>query len=463
MIVKKISLLQALSFTLFMQLIWNPMIILQAGFQLSYAVSFSIILSSQSILSANSKSLALIKVTLIAQLGALPILLWHFHEVSIAAFWANLIFIPLFTMILLPSLIFLYLFSFIAPNMMYDLALWVEKAVKLIDALTLTLSGFPITTVVLGKPSIWIVLCYLLSIAYLFIAMERRSSLKASLIIIMLLSTDWFLSRFNPFGTVLFIDVGQGDSILIDLPWGKGTYLIDTGGALQFGENPNPFSVGKEVLWPVLRSKGITSIDKMILTHGDWDHIGGAMDLSEEVKIGEIWITPNSHEKESVRGTLDHFYKKSIPVIEKMAPYSWEAGEAYFKLIYPLDDEYEGNDDSLVVWAEFGGLSWLFTGDLEESGENEIISLDLKSDVLKVGHHGSKSSTSALFLGEVDPSIAVISAGVNNRFNHPHKEVMERLLERDIKIVGTYSHGAIEYRFFQNEGTFQWMLPYDEE
>ncbi|KIL46061.1 DNA internalization-related competence protein ComEC/Rec2 [Jeotgalibacillus campisalis] len=459
---KRITLMQALSASFIIQLSINPMSLLQVGFQLSYAVSFTILLCVPSILTGSSKVLSILKVSAVSQIGALPILLYHFHELSIVSFLVNVVYIPIFTAFLLPVIFFLYLLSFAAPQFASFVLLWVEDAVIALDIVTLHLAAFPFASIVVGQPSMVMIFIYVCVTLYLFYRIEISLSIKPFIFLILLISLDWLSSRFNPTGTVLFIDVGQGDSILIDLPWGQGTYLIDTGGAVQF-ENTT-FSVGKDIVWPVLKGKGITSVDKIILTHGDWDHIGGTADLADYVKISEVWISPNAHEKESVEELLQDLHNRSIGVVEKKAPLSWETGESYFTLVYPFDEVYEGNNDSLVLWASIGGLTWFFAGDLEEAGELELLEhYSLNANVLKVGHHGSKSSTAEEFLRELDPDYAIISAGVKNRYNHPHPEVVNRLAAHRVKVFGTHTHGAIEYRFRGKKGTFKWILPYDEE
>ncbi|MGD7044039.1 DNA internalization-related competence protein ComEC/Rec2 [Jeotgalibacillus proteolyticus] len=461
-ITRKTPLLQALSVTFMIQLAINPMNLLQVGFQLSYAVSLTILLSAPRILAGASGVLSILKVSVAAQIGAMSILLYHFHELSIAAFIVNVFYIPVFTIILLPGLFFLYLVSFPAPQFASHVLQWAAEGVLILDFLTLHLASLPFASIVLGQPSPFLIFLYICLSLYFFYRMEIVQSLKPFIFLILLLSMDWLSSRFNPTGTVLFIDVGQGDSILIDLPWGQGTYLIDTGGAVQF-ENVD-FSVGKDIVWPVLKGKGITSVDTIILTHGDWDHIGGTSDLADYISIHEVWITPSSYEKDTVKELLEELQKRSIGVVEKKAAPSWEKGGNQFEIIYPFDAVYEGNNDSLVLWASIGGLTWFFAGDLETEGELDIIDhYSMHADVLKVGHHGSKSSTADEFLTELSPEYAIISAGVNNRYNHPHHEVTERLKARRIKVLGTHTHGAIEYRFRGKKGTFQWVLPYDEE
>ncbi|WP_167578582.1 DNA internalization-related competence protein ComEC/Rec2 [Jeotgalibacillus proteolyticus] len=465
MVSKKITLLQALCITFIIQLLINPAVLSQVSFQLSYTVSFSIILSAPGFLKASSKLFAILKVTTVAQVGSLPILLFHFHETSIAGFFTNLFYIPLFTIVLLPSLFILYFLSFFNQELTYFLSLGLEAGVSLLNKVSLYLSSFPYVVLVFGKPSYFLVMVYIGLSLLLFFFLEKRIFVKPALLLLIALTVDWLSGRYSLQGSILFIDVGQGDSILIDLPLGQGTYLIDTGGAISFGDEQNSFSVGKEIIWPVLKGRGTTSIDRLILTHGDWDHIGGTVDLAAYADIKEVWISPGSYEKETVSDMLTELHELSIPVFEVQAPYMWTAGESLFELMYPHDEEYTGNNDSLVVKAEIGGLEWLFTGDLEAEGEAELMERypSLSADVLKIGHHGSKTSTTEAFLDQVDPDYAIISAGAKNRYNHPHSDVVSRIEDKEIVLFGTYSHGAIDYQFQGKKGTFRTIFPYDGE
>ncbi|WP_235425119.1 DNA internalization-related competence protein ComEC/Rec2 [Heyndrickxia ginsengihumi] len=272
-------------------------------------------------------------------------------------------------------------------------------------------------------------------------------------------------NHYSLFGKIIFIDVGQGDSILIKLPWNRGTYLIDTGGELSFKkeqwqQQTNPFEVGKDVLVPFLKSQGIGTIDKLILTHSDEDHIGGAEAIISSLHIKEIDISPRSWEKTLMKEIIAEAQMKHIPVFEMMSGDHWQNKAGSFVYVSPFDDHYEGNNDSLVLYANVGGKKWLFTGDLEKEGEETLIrAFHFHVDILKVGHHGSKTSTSEAFLNQLSPSIAVISVGKHNRFGHPNKEVIERLKAHHIVIYRTDEQGAITYRFFKNTGTFTTCLP----
>ncbi|MEL3974166.1 DNA internalization-related competence protein ComEC/Rec2 [Rossellomorea oryzaecorticis] len=460
------SVLDSLSIVFMSLLFWNPFSIFDIGFQLSFTVSFSLVLSSATILKSSASYLIqLLEVTIIAQLSSLPIILFHFYEFSLIGFLSNLLFVPLFSLLVLPLALSTFFMKLLVPGDFLWLTHLYGVILSGVEALTSFLSGFPFNTVILGKPHILVIVLYTFLIFALFKKMERGVYRVQSLILcsFIILHASW--NQFSPFGEVTFIDVGQGDSALINLPYNQGTYLIDTGGAVEFPKEEwekrtKSFSVGEDVILPFLKSKGITSLDKLILTHGDLDHIGGAEDLLKNIKIKEILITPNSGEKTEMKEIISLAVKRGISVKEVRSPYSWKTNHYSFHILSPQDEEYVGNNDSLVVFSEIGGLKWLFTGDLEEKGEKEIVdSYDIKANVLKVGHHGSHTSTSAVFLDEIQPSIAVISAGRDNRFGHPRPEVISRLKEQDVMIHTTAEHGALTYRFLGKQGTFSAQHP----
>jgi competence protein ComEC len=407
----------------------------------------------------------LFKVTAVAQLSSLPILILNFYEFSIAGFITNLLFVPLFTMIVLPMALITFLKEIILPSGMEWMNDIYAHVVHWIEALSALLASFPFTTMVLGKPHNSIVICYIFLVLAVFKGLEKGAWRIRSLILcgFVFLHAAWI--QFNPFGEVIFIDVGQGDSTLIDLPYNQGTYLIDTGGTVQFPKEDwerraKPFSIDEDVILPFLKSKGITTIDKLLLTHGDLDHVGGAAGLVEELNMKEVLITPGSGDKKEMREIIALAEKKKIAVKHVRAPYAWKTGDYTFHVLMPMDDQYEGNNDSLVVYSEMGGLKWLFTGDLEEKGEKEFAdSYELKADVLKIGHHGSRTSTSKIFLEDLKPRIGVISAGRENRFGHPHPDVVSRLKGKGVMIHNTADQGALTYRFLGKRGTFSAQHP----
>lgn len=450
----------------------SPHILFNAGFQLSFAVSLSLILSAPLILKRFSSPFAIIlAVSFICQIAAIPILLWHFFEVSIISVFANLIFVPMFSSLVLPVILILFFLHLLMGGKSAFLLIPFDKFINLIDYLAEKLSGIPYTSLVLGRPSVLVLLLYVFIIPAFFSSWEtakgKKPFLLSCLLPLLAVMIHFFATAISPNGEVTFIDVGQGDSILVKLPYGKGNYLIDTGGTVRFQTEEwkmrnDPYDVGKDTVVPFLKSKGISTIDKLILTHGDMDHIGGAAAVIDEIRVKAV-ILPIASEISEFEQELIHKAKKSnSKVLYSKAGDRWTEGESLFQILSPPEGvKIERNDGSIVLYAKLGGLSWLFTGDLESEGEKRLVQTypNLKIDVLKAGHHGSKTSSTDLFLSSVLPQIAIISAGENNRYGHPHTDVISRLASRNIRILRTDEHGAVTYIFKGNSGTFYVQLP----
>ncbi|WP_018661391.1 DNA internalization-related competence protein ComEC/Rec2 [Heyndrickxia acidiproducens] len=455
----------SISFILFV--LKNAYVIYHVGFQLSFAVCCGLLLSSQTILKKISGTVGKgFAISLISQLSALPVLSYSFYELSLVGLFANLLYVPLYTYILLP----LAAMAFAASLAAYPLFPLFAKPLLWAAGISEQLGQMMDTkwsTLVTGRPPVWVIVIMVAGLVYLFICLENGKAFFAAAFPFLVVLTMFIASeKYLIFGKITIIDVGQGDSILIQLPFHRGTYLMDTGGTVRF-EQPewmkrkHPYEVGRDTLVPFLKSQGISTIDKLILTHSDEDHIGGAMALLQSLEVKEIHITPHSWEKPLMDKTLVYARQKKIPVYEMKNGSGWRNASGVFHYVSPNDEKYEGNNDSLVMYAAIGGKTWLFTGDLEEEGEALLVKLypDLPIDVLKAGHHGSKTSTSETLLRQYHPQIAILSVGKHNRFGHPSPEVIDRLVKDDVKIYRTDEDGAVQYRFFKNKGTFSTVFP----
>ncbi|MEK4147252.1 DNA internalization-related competence protein ComEC/Rec2 [Robertmurraya sp. FSL W8-0741] len=451
----------------------DPFVIYHVGFQLSFAVSASLIFS-RSILRRymDRPFLLLCATSFIAQLASIPIMLYHFYEFPLISLVANIIFVPLYSVVVLPLCLIWYIFALLFGEIMAPVASFLDFNFQLLNGLTLFLAKFPYNTLVLGRPNQLglVMLCF--GIPYGFYLWEKFKANKQMYLrlffLLLLLFIPFFVERYFSPGEITLIDVGQGDSILIQLPKNKGTYLIDTGGTIQFSledwkKRRNPFEVGKDVLVPFLKSKGINVLDKLILTHGDMDHIGGATAVLNNMKVKEMVVPTVENRAELEDEVIALARNKEIPIYYAQKGDQWKVSEYTFHVLSPSSDrELERNDQSIVIYVKLGGLHWMFTGDLEEEGEGRLLSSypALRIDVLKVAHHGSKTSTSEFWLEHLKPEIALISAGKNNRFGHPHAEVLKRLEERKITIFRTDRDGAIGYYFKGDKGTFLTGKPY---
>lgn len=303
-----------------------------------------------------------------------------------------------------------------------------------------------------GKPSkVMMLFCYSSVLATLYYADMKKW--RIAILVLLLPAIILQLQLYtNKNVLITFINVGQGDCILIELPFRRGVYLIDAGGLLRFEqeawkERDDLYEVGRQIVVPYLKGKGISKIDTFILTHADADHVEGAEEIVREVTIKEVHVTPNSLDKAVMTDFLQEAAKKKILIREQLAGHSWQVGHTTFRYIWPYDTDYEGNNDSLVLVMESGHFKALFTGDLEKEGEGALIqnAYENLKDVtlLKAGHHGSKTSSTEEFIDVTNPQLTIFMAGKNNRYNHPHTEVVERFNERGLPHLTTGEVGTI--------------------
>lgn len=455
-------------------LLFSPNTIFDAGFQLSFSVSFALILSAPYIITRYPNNLhRLLATSYISQLSALPFLLYHFFEISLIGILVNLVFIPLYSFVFLPGVYVLFFMQLIFGSVPSPIMIIFTKIIRTSNVFALSAAQYPFVNFVVGRPSIVMATVLILLCLFVFVFWEKSKKTKMATLILLLplffLMVQKEVKKLDPTGEVTAIDVGQGDSILIKLPRNHGTYLIDTGGTAVFGgaedwrKASSSFEVGKNIVVPFLKGRGISKIDKLILTHGDTDHTGGSYSVIKELKIKEILMPsiaePNINEKKIEALAA----KKGIPVYRASDGDVWGDGKSFFRVLSPTRGfKGEPNTGSIVILAKLGGLNWLFTGDFDVEGERRLLQKypALKIDVLKVGHHGSKTSTSPELLKKYKPQIAIISVGANNRFGHPNTETLKNLQNNGISILRTDLQGAITYHFFEEKGTFSTFFPY---
>lgn len=231
---------------------------------------------------------------------------------------------------------------------------------------------------------------------------------------------------------IYFFDVGQADSILIKN--NNDTMLIDAGNN----------SDGDNLVNYLKNDIGISDIDIVVGTHPHEEHIGGLDDVISSFDIGKIYMPDAISNSKTFEDVLDVIEKKdysvSVPIIDEI----FELGNLKFKVIYTGSDERDLNNTSIVIKMIFGNTSYLFMGDATSKTEKKILDSDINVDVIKIGHHGSSYSSSEDFLNKVIPKYAIIQVGVDNNYNHPHKETLDNLISRNIKIYRTDLDGTIK-------------------
>ncbi|MFX3624461.1 MAG: DNA internalization-related competence protein ComEC/Rec2 [Ectobacillus sp.] len=468
-----ISGFDALSITAILMLIWNPYSLYDIGFEFSFVSTAALVLSARTIIAQDKGWLrSAVNVAVLSQLASLPITVHYFGQFSPYSLILNLIYVPYLSFLIFPLCLASLILSFVFPPFATLISALLAFLIHISNELLLWCEQLPFRQLTFGQPPLWLTVLYSLVIIALLLAWEgkvwKRYRLHLLAALLLLAVVHYIAPYVNPYGKVTFVDVGQGDCIVVQLPYTKAVYVIDTGGIVQWQREEwrsrkNEYNVGKDVVLPYLRHNGIKKIDKLILTHGDQDHAGAALEILEGIAVSEVILGKkkryDKQEQEIIQIALE---KATVRIVA--AGETWKKGGASFTVLSPFGDEEKDNNQSIVLYAELGGLTWLFTGDLEEEGEKKLMQEypNLRADVLKVGHHGSRSSTSEEFIRVLAPQIAVISAGVRNRYGHPHREVLERLRAHKAKVWRTDEDGAILYHFRDKRGTFYKQLTYDE-
>jgi competence protein ComEC len=398
----------------------------------------------------------MVLISTVVQIGlALP-MAEYFHRVSFSGLTANLLIVPLLNGVV--PLGFVSLFSsWAAPARLAGLMLFLSS--KIADGHARIEPNRRI-----ADPPVWLGIALGVALVMLAIALRKQRFrwLATTLVLTafaMLVWHPWTPAIVPKTLELTAIDVGQGDSLFVAFPDGR-LMVIDGGGVLQFGvhqRKPN-LDTGEDVVSPYLWSRGIKRIDVLVVTHAHEDHSGGAAALIENFRPREVWVGTNP-----LKRVLDQAARFHARVMEKRAGDPEEYGGAAIQILSPPADYAavkSGNNDSLAFRIRFGSHAFLLTGDMERPMESRLLAAggDIHADVLKVGHHGSKTSTTQPFLDAVAPSIGIVSAGFENSFGHPHRDVLARLAERHSALLRTDLNGLVTIRTDGQRLTMDTML-----
>ena len=446
--------------------IWNP------GFQLSVAATTGIIignsLSPLKSLPENMQKkkgwqllqdyiIAPTYVTLCATLATAPFLIHHFKTLSPVAWLGNIVVVPAISMGMQAGLFALLSpLDFLREHFCYAARFFLRLA----SLLTRLLSDSAQASVTVGPfgPSILLLSGFLLVLLPFFRMnrLARRFSLFSLILFASFFAYEGYSAVIQPTWTLTTIDVGQGDSHLITTPSKK--HLLIDGGDIK------PQDSGKDIIVPYLHHIGVSHLDALMITHPDQDHFGGALSIIKTFPVKELWLTDCARiePKKEWQQLITESYRRGIILRDVSRGFMYKEKLFDIKVIHPNTHRcIDANTQSITVRAKGLGHSAVLTGDLTIQGEKEILATDayLKSDVLKLGHHGSKTSSSLKFLQQVHPGLALISSGRRNRFRHPSKQVIKRLDSLGIPYLNTAEKGTIEIQFSTDTMTVNTMWP----
>lgn len=417
-----ISTKNALLITLSIIMIYNPLIVFDIGFQYSGLVTFGLIVSTKYYKKNYFYNLFI--TSFIALLFSVPITLYNNYELNLLSILNNLINVPLITFVIYPLSLLTFLLKFLEP--IYNLT------INLLEFINNISSIFSLNIIVPKVHIIFYLIYYLL--IYLYIESNNKKYILIACLYLLSFKLKPFIDRNN---YVYYLDVGQGDSSLII--YNDIVVMNDTGGTSNYDVSSGCIKL--------LKSLGYSHIDYLILTHGDFDHMGEAINLVNNFKVEKAIFNCgefNELEQELIR-VLD---KKKIPYYSCIKGLNIDDNKLYF-----LNNQDYGNenDNSSVIYTELNDYKFLFMGDAGIEVEEDLIKkYNLKDiDVLKVGHHGSKTSSSKEYIDEINPKYSIISVGKNNRYGHPNKEVIDNLI--DSKIYRTDQDGSIMFKIKNNK------------
>ncbi len=417
-------------------LINNPYIIYNVGFQFSYIVSFYLILFQKLINKKNNYITKTFIISFISFLAGLPIMIINFHQINFLSPLINVLFVPLVSIIVFPfSLITLFIPFFDIP---------LKLLIDLMEKISLNISTIDSFVIVFRHINTHIFIFYYILITYsLYCLLKKQINGLILLFIIFVIHANFNYLTEN--GYITMLDVGQGDSILIVLPHNKGNVLIDTGGKLDFNNKTKTTTqINNSISY--FKSEGINVINYLILTHGDYDHMGESINLVNNFKVENVIFNCGSFndlEKELIT-VLDNKKIKYYTCIKKL---NIDKYKLQFLNTGIYNDE---NTGSSVLYFNYNNKKILFMADASKEREKDILkNYNLKDiDFLKVGHHGSNTSSSNKFISSINPKYSLISVGKNNMYGHPKETVLDIL--KNSKIYRTDKDGSIKIKLNKN-------------
>ena len=465
------DLLHTLALAAFLILIFSPPSLFDVSFQLSFLAVLSILYlvprilrefkqEGISLLLRTSWKKNILKyimlsllVTGVAILGTAPFVALHFNRFSPIGFFTNLMIIPWVGFIIVPLSLTASIFSFFFTPLAAFL-ININGFITLILFRVLAFfASIPYASLFVSTPTIFeIILFYFLLFSFVHLRKGKRIRyIFTGLCLVLILGLAFwnFKDLFQKDLRLTFIDVGHGDSILIEFP--KGEKMLMDGGGLH----EDRFDIGKRVIAPLLWKKKIRRIDTLVLTHPDPDHLKGLIFIASQFSIGRFWDNGYQTESESYLQLKKILGERKIKTqsldeetppqmingveISILNPSAWKTTQNKVQNLRDL------NNSSLVMKFRFRDISVLLAGDIEKEAEERILrkGYPLRADILKIPHHGSSSSSSPPFLERVKPVYAILSVGERNIGRLPHPEVLKRYLQLGSKIFRTDKHGAI--------------------
>ncbi|WP_262314532.1 ComEC/Rec2 family competence protein [Lacticaseibacillus parakribbianus] len=418
----RLTQLDCFSLVLMLNLLWRPWVLHTFGGQLTYLLCGVLLLTAGGRL-ATAWHMAL---------AATPVVIAQTFRLHLLTVGFNWLLMPVFELGLMPALVLVAIWP--QPQ----LTALLERVIEAGEAALMQVGTLPGQVIFGAVPAGLTVL----GVAAVLVGLGRRRWGPLVVWVVM----AWLVANVHPAWRVTVFDVGQGDAILIEAPFKGGTVLIDTGGR-GFGTSSNP--PAQRAIVNYLHARGVARLDALILTHPDADHVGDAPLLASLIPVTTLYTTPAALADATIQAVAGEVSQTK----QVLAGATLAVGAIHLRVVSPQTSSLtDKNADSLVIYGRIDNENWLLTGDADETVERTVLMPQkLAVDFLKAGHHGSKTSTSAEFLAQIQPQAALISAGVANRYGHPAPETLARLTAAHVPWLSTAESGMIwreNHRFY---------------
>lgn len=418
---------EAEAVVLLLNLLYSPELVHSMGAQLSYLLTFVLMMS---------KKMNVWQLGLKMNGYSVPLILWHTFRWNMLTTVTSILIIPVFEWIIIPSVLLGVLFpqlSFLCNEILF----WIAKGIEVTAKLP--------SNIVFGKPPLAIVIFWLGLMFALEVVKSKKKIYFWKFVSYLLVG---IMIKMPLHDEIVFLDIGQGDCTLIRRRFNREITLIDTGGKISFQnkqwQKRHSKENGETVVANYLLSKGVSKVNWLFLTHQDTDHVGNFPVISRLVKIEKI-LVPSGMEKTA---SFERRLLLSANKKQDVVPISTEKVEqvGQYRILHPFSEGEGKNESSIAVTANLNGVNVIISGDLDKSGELEICrrTPELRADILKTGHHGSKTSTAEGYVQQLQPKLAIISAGRANRYGHPNLETLETLRQNRISYLNTAKVGMIK-------------------
>lgn len=411
----------------------NPFIIYNLSFILSFTAAFFLIFSSD-LLKGKNYFVSLFKVSLLSYFASLPLSIYYFEYTNLLGTILNLVFVPLVSFVVFPLTLITFIIS--------KFYLILNITTNLLESLSLLFNKFKI---IIYFPRINLIFVFIyLSILMLYIKFKKKICLYLIIVLLIFFKIRPYMDN-NTY--IYYLDVGQGDSILVVTPHLNKTILIDTGGIVSFNENYKSNIVKNKTI-PFFRRIGINRVDYLFLTHGDYDHAGEANVLLSNFCVKKVFIN---------KGNINNIEKKiNNKEVLRLKNFVIDNIKVNSLNNNVFNNE---NDDSTILLFNIYDYKFLFMGDASIKTEEYLLNNYIlpNVDILKVGHHGSYTSTSTDFINVIKPKYSVISVGENNMYKHPNKSVLDIL--DNTKLFRTDVDGTIEVKISKKRYKIKTYVP----